>query len=416
MASLTPPVMSGAMAPTPHAKSDASQFSRNFFSAFPLVRVEITSQTGKEEILEFLFDTGNAGLSIVDANAAQRLGLELTPAGNITFAGVSLPALRARAVKTQLFNHEKAEKRLLLRDVSFQVIDLTPFAELAGRRVDGILGRDIISRFVTTVDYEQQTVVFGNPTVSRSNAESATSSAVSKAVAPGSSSQQTKVIVPFELRNGWIVVGTRINDAFEEEMILDTGASITTFSEDKIRQLNFDISQARPTTLMLPIGRLTFMPNRLREIEFGGLKLNDAASVVVSSREGLFTAGTGMSLLGANLLRHFRLTIDYGRRQLTLERNTEFEPDPNEYTSIGVMPLLRDGRFYVSGVVNGSPADQEGVQTGDEIIRLAGKTMGEYSFGELIEALRGPADSRLDIIVRRGQRTIELQLKRVSLL
>lgn len=422
MAGLTPPMITRAAASTPRAKTDSAHFSKNFFSAFPLVRLQVGSDTKgqaeNEETLEFLFDTGNAGLSVIDVTVAQRLGLDLTPSGSISFAGVTLPTLRARADRVQLLNNGKAEKRLLLRDISFQVVDLTPFAELAGRRVDGILGHDVISRFVTTVDYQQQSVIFGNQTVVKPTA--LPSGSASPAVRPSGENeivrQGNRIIMPFELRAGWIVVKTHINDNLPEEMILDTGASITTFSQDRARLLRFDVSKARPTTLILPIGRLTYLPYRMREIEFGGLKLSDAASVVVSTRDGLFTAGTGMSLLGANVLRHFRLTIDYGRRQLTLERNDSFDHDPHEYTSIGVLPMLRDGHFFVSGVVNGSPADEEGVEIGDEIIGLGGRTMDEYSFSELVDALRGPDGSKLDITVRRGQRIIGLNLKRVPLL
>lgn len=423
IATLAPPMITSAATPTPRAKTDTAHFSKNFFSAFPLVRLQISSEekvkSAPDEKLEFLFDTGNAGLSVLDVSAAQRLGLNLTPSGSISFAGVTLPTLQARAERVQLFNHDKAEKRLLLRDVNFQVVDLTPFAELAGRRVDGILGRDVISRFVTTIDYQQQAVVFGPQTITK---QAAPAPLVSATASPRPLSQSenakpgSRIVMPFELRNGWIVVKTGINGGFEEEMILDTGASITTFSQDQARRLNFDVSRAKPTTLILPIGRLTYLPYRMREIEFGGLRLNDAASVVVSTREGLFTAGAGMSLLGANVLRHFRMTIDYGRRQLILERNDDFDKAPHEYTSIGVLPMLRDGRFFVSGVVNGSPADDEGLEIGDEIIELGGRAMNEYSFSELIDALRGPDDSRLDITVRRGQRIIDLNLKRVRLL
>ncbi len=419
LASLTPPSADPAPRATPRARSESAGFSKNFFSAFPLVRLQfsrnVKGEATEAETLEFLFDTGNAGLSVLDVNVAQRLGLSLVPAGSVNFAGVTLPTLRARADRVQLFNDHRKERRLQLNDVSFQVVDLTAFAELAGRRVDGILGYDVIRHFVTTVDYQQQKVIFGNQTITR---QPATSPTVPLVTTPGSvaGNQNNRPVVPFELRNGWIVVKTQLNGSTPEEMILDTGASITTFSQDQASALALDVSQARPTTLILPIGRLTYLPHRLREIEFGGLKLTDTASVVVSTREGLFTSGTGMSLLGANVLRHFRLTIDYGRRQLTLERNAGVASDPDEYTSIGVLPMLRDGRFYVSGVVNGSPADEEGIEAGDEIIGLAGKGIDEYSFGEMVDALRGPDNSSLDIIVRRGQRTIELRLKRVRLL
>ena len=391
---------------TPRAKSESARFSKNFFSAFPLVRIKINGG----EPLDFLFDTGNAGLSVMDVNVAQRLRLEMSPSGSISFAGVTLPTLRAKAENFQIVSSEKDERRLALRDINCDVVDLAPFAELAGRRVDGILGYDVIRRFVTTVDYQRQTVIFGRQTEMNAATPSAPVSEARIEI------KGRRVMMPFTLRGGWIVVKTRINGGEEEEMILDTGASLTTFSRDRARRLGLDVSRARPTTLILPIGRLTYLPHRLREIEFGNQTLSDSAAVVVSAREGLFTAGTDTSLLGANVLRYFRLTIDYGRRQLTLEPNTDFESDPHEYTSIGVLPKLRDGHFYVSGVVNGSPADEEGIEIGDEITRLDGRAMDQYSFGELVDALRGPENSEVAITVQRGRRTIALKLKRVKLL
>ena len=408
-------VTQGALPPAPsadrpRAKSDASRFSKNFFSAFPLVRIKINDG----QTLDFLFDTGNAGLSLVDVTVAQQLGLEMSPSGSISFAGVTLPTLRAKAEQFHILGEGKNQRQVTLRDVNFDVVDLAPFAELAGRRVDGILGYDVIRRFVTTVDYQRQTVIFGRET--KTVAEHIAAADARQDAARPIEIKGHRIVMPFTLRGGWIIVKTRINSGAEEEMILDTGASLTTFSRGQARRLGLDVSRARPTTLILPIGRLTYLPHRLHTIEFGGQTLSDSAAVVVSAREGLFTAGTETSLLGANVLRYFRLTIDYGRRQLTLEPNTDFESDPQEFTSVGVLPKLRDGRFYVSGVVNGSPADEEGIEIGDEITKLDGQTMDQYSFGELVDALRGPENSQLDITVQRGQRTIALRLKRVKLL
>jgi hypothetical protein len=281
--------------------------------------------------------------------------------------------------------------------------------------VDGILGADVIRRFVTTVDYQKQTVSFSKLVSDAQRAPSPTPTA-------SLSAKGNRIVMPFTLRDGWIIVKTRIvgdgwsNEGSDEEMILDTGAALTTFSRDRARRLGLNLSRAKPTTMVLPIGRLTYLPHRLREIEFAGVTFDQTASVVVATQEGLFTAGTETSLLGANVLRHFRLTIDYGRRQLTLDRVADEQRDPDEYTSIGVLPKLRDGRYYVSGVVSGSPADQEGIEMGDEITALGGRAIEDYSFSELVDALRGPEHSSVDITLRRGQRTIDLTLKRVKLL
>lgn len=408
------PVVRRASAARP-VKPESARFSKNFFAAFPLVRVRINGG----EPLNFLFDTGNAGRSLIDVSVAQKLHFDLVPSGGISFAGIKLPTLRLNAASCEIASGEAdrkgTEQWRQLKDVSCDVLDLTAFSELTGRRVDGILGADVIRRFVTTVDYQKQTVSFSKPVSDTQRAPSPTPTA-------SLSAKGNRIVMPFTLRDGWIIVKTRIvgdgwsNEGSEEEMILDTGAALTTFSRDRARRLGLNLSQAKPTTMVLPIGRLTYLPHRLREIEFAGVTFDQTASVVVATQEGLFTAGTETSLLGANVLRHFRVTIDYGRRQLTLDRVADEQQDPDEYTSIGVLPKLRDGRYYVSGVVSGSPADQEGIEIGDEITALGGRAIEDYSFSELVDALRGPEHSNVDITLRRGQRTIDLTLKRVKLL
>lgn len=404
----------------PRVKPESARFSKNFFAAFPLVQIKINGG----EPLNFLFDTGNAGRSLIDVSVAQKQHLDLVPSGGISFAGIKLPTLRLEAKSFEIASGElpspnssdrkSAEQWKQLKDISCDVLDLSAFSELTGRRVDGILGADVIRRFVTTVDYQRQTVIFGKPSSEPQHSPNPEDQA------PTITANGNRILLPFTLRDGWIVVKTRISsdrgENFDEEMILDTGAALTTFSRDRARRLNLNLSNAKPTTMVLPIGRLTYLPHRLQEVEFAGVKFSDAASVVVATREGLFTAGNETSLLGANVLRHFRMTIDYGRRQLTLDRVPNEQVEPDEYTSIGVLPKLRDGRYFVSGVVSGSPADDEGIEIGDEITNLDGREIESFSFSELIDALRGPENSKLDITLRRGQRTIALKLNRVKLL
>jgi predicted aspartyl protease len=403
-----PPVIPTEQAPA--IPTDETQFSKNFFAAFPMVRLEIDNAAGGKtpgsdlspasaESLHFLFDTGNAGISLLDAALAQRLGLTTRPSGRIRFAGVILPALETTAARVRLFN-EGSDNSVApgppLRNLKFQVIDLSAFSELAGRRVDGILGYDVIHRFVTTVDYSRQSVTFKTP-------------AQAGEISSG-------IIVPFELRNNWIVVPVRLNDAIAEEMILDTGASITTFSDERAAMLGLGADNARLTTMLLPIGRVAWQPLRLRSVDFGETYQENVASVIVSTNGGLFASPSGVSLLGGNVLRRFRVTINYPTRQIILEKNAAFVEDENEYTSVGIIPLLRAGRFYVSGVINGSPADDEGITSGDEIVALSGRPASEFSFGQMMETLRGAEGSTLPLTFRRGQRIIELNLRRVRLL
>ncbi len=112
--------------------------------------------------------------------------------------------------------------------------------------------------------------------------------------------------------------------------------------------------------------------------------------------------------LGANVLKHFRLTIDYPNRQSYWRQQSA--PDPHDLDQPGVTLVRRNGRYFIGGLVHpvhGQPL--EGVQVGDELVAIDGLNARASGKGAVLAALRAPAgQSRtLTLLGAGGERKIE---------
>ncbi|MGK6350482.1 S41 family peptidase [Parapedobacter sp. DT-150] len=71
------------------------------------------------------------------------------------------------------------------------------------------------------------------------------------------------------------------------------------------------------------------------------------------------------------------------------------------YGGIGAGILQRDGHFYLSELHPGRPADEAGLQTGDELVSIDGIGLMDKSLKEVSHLLRGAANSEIRLGVRK---------------
>jgi hypothetical protein len=84
------------------------------------------------------------------------------------------------------------------------------------------------------------------------------------------------------------------------------------------------------------------------------------------------------------------------------------------YGGIGVVVEPDHGLIRVTAVLSGSPAEKVGVKTDDVITHVNGESVGELTPAQVIEKLRGPAHSKVDLtIMRKGEdRALEVAVNR----
>ena len=77
------------------------------------------------------------------------------------------------------------------------------------------------------------------------------------------------------------------------------------------------------------------------------------------------------------------------------------ETTSGNYVGVGLQVDIRDGWIIVIAPLPGSPAERAGLQTGDRILEINGRSTFNWSSEEASRALRGPVGSPVTVIVDR---------------
>jgi hypothetical protein len=152
---------------------------------------------------------------------------------------------------------------------------------------------------------------------------------------------------------------------------------------------------------------------RLPEILIGAVRAEDAAVLGIDQRMfdwySTKSAAPVSGILGANVLRGFRLEVDYPKQMTYWEPGSPTEGNDLDIVGLTLRPEA-DGTYTVAGVArqNGVPAVQ-GVEPGDTLRRVGEVETDGATMGTVIEELRGkPGELRILAIERDGD-VIEIE-------
>ena len=88
------------------------------------------------------------------------------------------------------------------------------------------------------------------------------------------------------------------------------------------------------------------------------------------------------------------------------------ESGKGRYAGIGVEVDMRDGFVTVIAPIAGTPADSAGIEPGDRIVKIDGKSTYRLTMEEVHQVLRGPAGSKVRLTIDRGSDSPEFTLTR----
>src|SRR6185437_11706244 len=78
------------------------------------------------------------------------------------------------------------------------------------------------------------------------------------------------------------------------------------------------------------------------------------------------------------------------------------EATTGNYSGLGVQIDVRDGWITVVAPLPETPADRAGIQTGDQVIEVNGKSTEGWTSDQAIKTLRGEPGSKVSILVSRA--------------
>jgi len=94
-------------------------------------------------------------------------------------------------------------------------------------------------------------------------------------------------------------------------------------------------------------------------------------------------------MIGSGVLREFRVTYDFARGRVRLERSDDAPIESASVRDIGAGLLHRAGAWIVAYVRDGGPADRAGLHVGARVVEIEGHVFGDLSrddYGALVSS------------------------------
>lgn len=346
--------------------------------------------------LRFIFDTGAENTIITHREITDIL--QVNYSRRITLYGADmvteLEAYVAPGID-MLFNDQL---RIASQALLVMGQDYFHFEENIGIDIHGILGADILRRFVITIDYQRRIITFEDP----------------QKFTPPKGSTVQKAPVTFLRHKPYLttpasVVHPRTRDV---KLLMDTGAGLALLlyaHTDSL--LNMPVPLIRTSIGHGLGGRLEGYVGRTAALTMGGQQL---LNVITNFQEidSTFLLNSLLldrdGLLGNHVLSRFHVTIDYVREAVYLKPNKNYRKaftfDRSGISLIVTGPQLNT--YIVLDVVVGSPADQAGVRKGDElrtINRIPAQVLGLDAVARLFKKKTG---KKFKLLLRRGEERI----------
>jgi hypothetical protein len=311
-----------------------------------------------------LLDSG-AGATVIDSALASELDLE--GIGEFVAQGIG----GAQSVSfVEVPGYSVAGATFTGQNLAVLPLD-APFYPYTGKHIGLVLGYDFLSRFITLLDFGENTMTLWDP-----DSFDYTGDADYVDVT------RTMSLLSLE---------ALLEDSIPVTLLLDTGAGGNLHLTPSFFEEYPDFLGDRETyeTIARGVGGLdTIRAFRIRSITFGGYRVPCG---IASSFGGAPVLSQYHGIIGTGILARFRIYFDYGNSRIVLEPSGMFEEGlPEDMTGIG---FETDGdRILVSHVVEGSAGDSAGALPGDVLLGVEGtriQTGDLNSLEELIPSVEG---------------------------
>jgi hypothetical protein len=241
--------------------------------------------------LSFVLDSGSTR-TLIDRRLAAVLGLKARGTGSLQGAGSGrIPVEFIHDVTVALPGVEG-------KGYELSTADLQPLEASLGVKVDGILGYELFSRFVVTVDYEAKNLTFTLPAAFRPS--------------------DAALALPIELRDKWPFVKAELvlpgPVTVQDSFLIDSGSS-DAVDHPIVMNLQSRVSGESGVGLGEPVQGATALATsfRLGRYTLAAPTVSCCGASEATSR-----------LIGSEVLRRFTVTFDYPSSRLFITPNSYF--------------------------------------------------------------------------------------------
>jgi Aspartyl protease/PDZ domain len=266
-----------------------------------------------------------------------------------------------------------------------------------GADVQGILGYELFSRFIVTIDYEKKELILTRPERFRS------------------SRKMQKLDITVEDTKPYIVTTVTMKDtlAVKAKLLIDSGASHGLILEPDSN----DTLQVPKTHINSIIGRglggvITGKIARIGSLDLGKYDVENVIANFPDPNSYMDTLKTSRTIrrngaIGGEILSRFRVTFDFPQEKIYLKKNSSFRK--KFYYNMSGLTLKAKGsrlqNFEITDVREKSPAELAGILPGDLVMTINGIDCSLLDLNQMNAFFNLKPGKRLVIEVdRSGQR------------
>ena len=394
----------GIFTQPPQDPSPAKRLAPSGFKNLATIPADVTSYGGiflrarinDSQPMWFALDSGASPPFVIDARRARSLGLK---AHNRESRGGGAGPAVYEVARTNRLNIGLGG--LKYEGQTADVISLDSIEAQIGRRLDGIVGLDLFTRYVVEIDYFANEIRLHDPmTYTYSGA--------------GES-------IPLRLRDGHFFVPAKIEmpgrPPLEGQFLVDTGGVMVT----AVLTTPFSQSHNLPASNQKTIldnslsglgGETRLLISRATSFTLGNMSIR--APIVYVSRDtgGALASSDYEGLIGSEILRRFKVVFDYTRGRLILEPNAHYaEPVEYDMSGISLRAYGNDLRtFRVYQVIDKSPAVEAGLRAGDVLTKIDGVPASRFTLEEVWQMMK-QAGREHSLQIKRGSETNTVKIK-----
>ena len=338
--------------------------------------------------LRFIFDTG-ASVSVVNSELLKELKLKVEGQASGTATGGNIQVGLVNGVSLSVAGAEVRNQIL-----ATLALDKTPCVEF-----DGVIGYDFINQFIVEIDYPNSLINLYNPRTY---------------VYPGPGKVVPLLIAgrrtPLAVTNILLEGGRSVVSQLE----VDTGGDSAFVIKSpfvKKHGLTRSLSTSIKGSGVGAGGEQNRLVGRVERVQLGPFTLDKPVVNLEEEKEDSGDGEDGDGIVGGEVLRRFKVILDYSHQRMMLEPNAGFK-DPYEVAMSGIgfgsnEEDCKDRK--VQEVEPNSPASAAGLQVGDIITAIDDKGINDIPSNDF-EQLWKQNGKEIRLTIKRGTEILEKRI------
>jgi hypothetical protein len=351
------------------------------------IEVMVTSAEGKTETVRALVDTGNPDIWIT-ANLAERLGLwHHSPQADSPLGRVYL----VETPRTIGISGYELKVPRSVRGIAFVAPQVVP-----GLNAEMNIPASVLAQ--ADVEFDYPALQFGIG-------------------APGSGNHEGAKAAIYVDKDTSRVFLPAVIDGVSYKLGLDTGNGYSSVEQALMAHL----LQAHPEwprlTGYLGASNTRGAPQELElqlirvpQIQWGPLHIDQVGINELFGKSGhSLAAGDVAGGLGGNMLKSFRIDIDYANGVAYFDKSTAADADQLDMVGLIVRPES-DGSYSVEKEIDlTADATKSSIAVNDRLVAIDGTPVANMTMGQLVKALSGTPGQTKELLLRHGENTYSVK-------